>query len=311
LSVRFIVIKEMSTMFKQLFRSSLPESAVVPAPQPVPQAPKKRVTRASAPRTRRSIVSAKSSATAVPMPVAKPERPSPPPMSPAGPSGGGGFVVRTAIARAVGSLSRYCSDAVRALPVPRERIGRAGVGDVEGEVILEATDGKQATVLIVEGDLASPAIVPTQVLPTRQLTKPVHVHCVHGQWQSTEGKVAPRRTDEDASFPPIGDVLPAMAGPVVTLAVDISLLKKIADSLGTMKLALLIPLGSYRAGESYAVNRAIGVTGADQSGVKGVAAIMPVNSAPGIVEHFEAVRQQVRKAESAKTQAASSLQRSA
>lgn len=110
----------------------------------------------------------------------------------------GGFSVRTRIARATGNAGRYACDAVRALPSTKRN-----------EVILQATDGHQATCVVAPGRLTSGQLVPTAVLPSKQLPEPATVRVADGQWESTEGKRATDSPDlSEEAFPSLGDVLP-------------------------------------------------------------------------------------------------------
>lgn len=221
------------------------------------------------------------------------------------------FGIRTRLARAVGKESRYSCNTVRALP-----------SNKQDEVILQATDGKQAVCLMSSGEMAGPRLVPSDILPTRQLPRDAVIKLVDGHWQSSEGKLAGDDYGEGrGAFPAIGEVLPAVskrphhltaiqaekfrqaniAPPHVVLGVDIDLLNKQAMALGTSRLTLLVPV-PIRYNETAAdigtfVNKAVCVCPADgQDGVHGVGVVMPLTPERSI-KYYEQIRQQVTEAE--------------
>ena len=217
------------------------------------------------------------------------------------------FGIRTRLARAVGKDGRYACGAIRALPSPHRQ-----------EVVLQATDGKQAVCLLTSGELTGSRLVPSDVLPTRQLSREAVVKLVDGHWQSSEGKLA--QDTGEGNFPPIGDILPPVsrrphcltasqaqkyqqahrAMPHVVLGVDLELLNKQAMALGTPRLTLLIPIpvrgAQTRPGETF-VTKPICVCPADGQGpVNGVGVLMPLTPERSI-RYYEQLRQAVVEAE--------------
>jgi len=234
----------------------------------------------------------------------------------------GGFSVRTRIARATGNAGRYACDAVRALPSMNRN-----------EVILQATDGHQATCVLAPGRLPSGRLVPTTVLPSRQLPKPVAVRFADGQWESTEGKrVEDSHSSSDKAFTALGDVLPVV-GPCpvyetraqarrrqaktksaemgastspnekdksqsdsdghaesayVVVGIDLDILRRTANALGTGKLTLFIPVpvksANTPATQTF-VNKPIPVCPAnsdpDGGGERGIGVVMPFTPTNG------------------------------
>ena len=114
------------------------------------------------------------------------------------PPGQHSFQVKTRISKAVGKEGRYACHSVRALPSVHK-----------GEVILQATDGHQATCVITQGHLTSSRLVPASVLPSRQSNQAVAVRLIGGQWESTDGRAVEDKSG-DGSFPSMGDVLPVV-----------------------------------------------------------------------------------------------------
>jgi len=204
------------------------------------------------------------------------------------------FAVRTRLARAAGKdTSRYASSAIRALPSVNK-----------DEAVLQATDGRQAVCLVTEGRMAESRLVPSSVLPTRRLRRSATIEKVNGDWRSTEGRLA---EDEfgtgEGSFPPIADVLPAVhrrpyyetaaqaqrrreadsavESVHVVLGVDVDLLRKTADALGTSRITMFVPVPvrspAAKAGETY-VNKPVPICPADGTGsATGVAVVMPLH----------------------------------
>ena len=221
------------------------------------------------------------------------------------------FGVRTRIARASGKPGRYASDAVRVLPAP------------DGEhAILQATDGRQAVCLFGPGVMADARLVPQQVLPTRRLNDFARVQLVNGAWQSTEGKLATDSYGEgEGAFPPVGEVLPKVgktpahetaahaarrrrsadqpASEHVMLGIDLELLKKQAEALGTTKLMLMVPIPIRAQGARSAetgVNRPVPVMAATEEGVDGVGLVMPLRPGKPFAR-YEQLRQAIVDAE--------------
>lgn len=195
-----------------------------------------------------------------------------------------GFTIRSKLARAVGKDSRYASQHVLATPAAKSK-----------GVILQATDGHQAVCLHRPGYLDLSTLVPVDVLPTRLSSKDVSVEITPHGWRSSEGRISPEPDESDSSFPPVHDVLPVVnenplalnpeqAATVgdrrVVLGLNVELLRKIAESLGTPKLSLMIPVpreGS-SAGQDAAVTQAVAICPAtDEDDVEGIAVLMPLN----------------------------------
>ena len=102
------------------------------------------------------------------------------------PRGAHNFAVRTRLAKATGKDGgRYAYDSIQALPSP-----------AKDTVILEATDSRQAVCLLAPGQMAGSKLVPSGVLPTRQLPQDAVINLVDGQWQSSEGRIAEVGVDE-------------------------------------------------------------------------------------------------------------------
>lgn len=225
------------------------------------------------------------------------------------------FGVQTRIAKAAGKDARYSFGAIRALP-----------GVERDQVVLEATDGHQATCVLAPGEMHDARLVPAGVLPTRQLGEPAAVRLVDNQWQSTEGKLADDRYGTDGgSFPPIADILPAAhttpffetprhaesrrrkpnepESMHVVLGVDIDVLRKVADGLGTTKLTCLIPVPIRHPKtkpSEVSVNRPLAVCPANNEagtpGTPGIAVVMPITPGNGL-GYYAKVREVVRAAE--------------
>jgi hypothetical protein len=222
------------------------------------------------------------------------------------------MAVRTRLGRATGSpadkTTRYCLDAVRALPTP------------EG-VVLQATDGKLAACILAPGELTVPVMIPAAVLPTRQLASPADITRRGDQWQSSEGRVVDAPKD-DSPFPGVGDVLPQVPPrslsvsrsklaksreglpPHVVVALDLSLLNRVGDALGTGKLTLIVPVpvkpddptpGTSSGATS--VDKPVAICPAMKGeGVRGIAVVMPLKPDHG-PRHYEQVRRIVLDAE--------------
>ena len=225
------------------------------------------------------------------------------------PPGTHDFAVKTRIAKAVGKDGRYACGSVRALPSVHK-----------GEVILQATDGHQATCVITQGQMNSPRLVPTTVLPSRQVAKPVGVRLSDGRWEATDGRVA-GDNPPDISFPTLSDVLPQLGkhpfyetkaqaeqrkvqdpapAMAVVLGIDLDLLRKTADLLGTSKLTLFVPVPvkdmNQKPGEVF-VNKPVAVCPASRtSETNGVAVVMPLTPEHG-TSYYQKVRETVVAAE--------------
>lgn len=232
-------------------------------------------------------------------------RRSEPPVNP-GPSGGTGgsggphyFGIRTLLARAAGKDGRYKLSAIRALPSRKPNTA-----------VLQATDGQQAVCLITTGTMRSSRLVPADVLPSRRNTEPTLVDVLNGQWQSSDGKTAPDVFTPEDGYPKIADVLPKFSPrvgkPPVQLGIDVTLLNKLADALGTPKLTLFIPVidktrpdktpagGTVNGGF---VKKPVAVCPANDAGkVRGVGVFMPLQPVNG-VRFYETVRRLVAEAE--------------
>ena len=107
--------------------------------------------------------------------------------------------------------------------------------------------------------------MPAGVLPTENLQQPIGVRLIDGQWESLEGRIVPDTQDTggERQYPQIGDVLPVVSktpfyktavqadrrkrsdptpSTHVVLGIDLELLRKVVESLGTMKLTLFVPV---------------------------------------------------------------------
>lgn len=213
------------------------------------------------------------------------------------PSGLHCFAVKTRIAKSVGKDGNYKCGSVRALPSVNK-----------DEVVLEATDGHHATCLLTNGQMTTPRLVPVSVLPTKSLPRPVGVRLLDGQWESLEGRIVPDTQDAggERNYPKLGDVLPVV-GKVpfyetkiqaerrmatdptpsmhVALGIDLDLLRKAAESLGTTKLTLFVPVPvkdvNKKPSESF-VNKPVAVCPANREAEgQGVAVVMPLSPENG------------------------------
>jgi len=160
-----------------------------------------------------------------------------------------------------------------------------------------------------------PYLVGPDVLPTRERSNFTHIQLAHGAWQSSEGRLAPL-TDGATNLPQLGDVLPKVqqvldqdklqtgkgikpGQPVhVMLGINVDLLRKQAEGLGTSKLLLFIevPKGLPKDGEAVAVNKPIAVAPAVDEGVAGVGAVMPLTPSRDH-RNYEKLREAVVDAE--------------
>ena len=207
------------------------------------------------------------------------------------------FAVKTRIGRSTGGDGKFRCGSVRALPSVNK-----------DEVVLQATDGHQAACLLTNGQMTSPRLVPTGVLPTRQLPKPVGIRLLDGQWESLEGRVVLDKEGEggEQAFPKLSDVLPVVGktpfhetsvqaerrratDPTqsihVALGIDLELLRRAAESLGTMKLTLFVPVPVKDVNKKPAdvfVNKPIAVCPANKDADgQGIALVMPLSPENG------------------------------
>ena len=228
------------------------------------------------------------------------------------PSGMHCFGVRTRIAKSVGKDGTYKCGSVRALPSVNK-----------DEVVLQATDGHHATCLLTNGQMTSPRLVPANVLPTKSLQRPIGVRLIDGQWESLEGRIVPDSQDVggERNYPKIGDVLPIVGKTPfhetkvqaerrmekdstpsmhVVLGIDLELLRKAAESLGTMKLTLFIPVPvkdvNKKPAETF-VNKPVAICPAtkDTEG-QGIAVVMPLTPDNGQA-YYTKVREVVAASE--------------
>jgi len=222
------------------------------------------------------------------------------------------FAIRTRIAKAAGEDGNYRLAAIRGLP-----------STDRGNVLLQATDGRQAVCLLTAGKMAGSRLVPTSVLPGRRLSSDVEVKLVDGQWQSSEGRIAEDIEEPgDGKYPPLAEVLPgvhkrpyyetrsqaekrrkpdgSIVTPHVVLAIDLAMLTKVADGLGTSKLTLMVPVpvkGPDTPASEVFVNKPVCVCPAENHDqAQGIGVVMPLR--PERANSFyEKLRQQVVEAE--------------
>lgn len=208
------------------------------------------------------------------------------------PSGLHCFAIKTRIARSVGKDGNYKCGSLRALPSVNPN-----------EVIVQATDGHQAACLLAKGQMTTPRLVPAGVMPTKNLQQPIGIRLIDGQWESLEGRIVPDTEDvgSERNYPKIGDVLPVVSKTPyyetavqaerrkatdsnpsmhVVLGIDLELLRKAAESLGTMKLTLFVPVPvkdvNRKPGETF-VNKPVAICPAERSADnQGVAVVMPL-----------------------------------
>jgi len=189
------------------------------------------------------------------------------------------FGVRTRLAQSSGTNKRYKLGEIRVLPTRKK-----------DTVVLQATDGQQAVCLITLGTMSRVRLVPADILPSRKNTEPVVVDVLNGQWQSSDGKTISDTYADDTSYPPFADVLPKFGykdkAPPIRLGIDLVLLNKVADALGTSKLTLLLPdtdktPAPGAPGEGY-VSQPVAVCPAtDEGKVRGVGVVMPLKPVNG------------------------------
>lgn len=224
----------------------------------------------------------------------------PPPGDGAGPYH---FGVRTCLARAAGKDGRYKLSTVRALPTSKP-----------DTVVLQATDGQQAVCLIAPGSMGSARLVPTEVFPKRQGAKGATVDLGDGHWRSSDGKTAPDVHRDESVYPPIMDVLPKFGerdkAPPVQLGIDLTVLNKVSDALGTSKLTLFIPHasktpppapgspGDPSTADGGFIKKPIAVCPAtDEGKVRGIGVLVPLQPVNGVGFYMK-VRRLVADAES-------------
>lgn len=212
------------------------------------------------------------------------ERKSPAQPPPARPKVNTRFKIGTLIHQCLGKGSpTRALDCIRVLPA-RQR----------DKVILQATDGSQAVCLIAPGSATSIQLVPAGVLPKAKPDLPTDIARTTEGWRSSHGREAP--PCERTAFPPIGSVLPDLEGkPHVTLTLDTALLHKLAASLGTSQLHLMIP--APQRGRS-AVDKAVAVCPASADAAEGIGVLMPLHDPERPANRYHALRQDVLAAES-------------
>ena len=129
------------------------------------------------------------------------------------------------------------------------------------------------------------------------------------QWRSSDGKSAADRYQGETSFPPVLDALPNLStessSSRIRLGLDLTLLNKIADSLGTHKLTLFVPVprkavrvnpGASPGDEPF-INKPIAVCPAtDEAQASGIGVVMPLQPQNGS-EYFMKIRKRVTEAE--------------
>jgi hypothetical protein len=203
------------------------------------------------------------------------------------------FGIRTRLARAAGEDGRYKLATIRALPSTKK-----------DTVVLQATDGKQAVCVLAPGEMSRPRLVPAEVLPRRKSSKGSSVELVGDKWRSSEGPSVPDEYGDQFCYPPIAEVLPKFSvrgkAPPVQLGIDLALLSKVAESLGTSKLTLFVPVpvkpGGDRTGDSF-VKKPIAICPAtDEGKVRGIGVVMPLQPVNGVPFYMK-VRRLVAAAE--------------
>ena len=220
--------------------------------------------------------------------------------------------VRTPIGRACGGApTRYALDHVRALKA-------------KDGVVLQATDGHQAICQIATGSVRNTRLLPPQVLPRRQNRSEVTIRRGREGWVSSEGRLA--EADPEAAkrpYPPVAETLPPVAprpahetpaqvdqrtrkgGPAnvhITLGLDVDLLKKTAEALGSTKLALLVPIPvrqDRQPLDQVCVDKPLGVCPVEgEEPADGLGVLMPVK-VEGIPTRYEKLRRRFVEAEQA------------
>jgi len=210
------------------------------------------------------------------------------------------FGIRTRLAKSVGIDKRYRLNAIRVLPSSKK-----------DTVVLQATDGKQAVCLLTLGKMSSPRLVPSAVLPTRKDAKGTMVDLADDQWRSSDGKSVPDDYAGESCYPQLSDVLPKISTQArssqVRLGIDLDVLSKVAESLGTSKLTLFVPVPRKPTGESTAelfVSKAVAVCPAtDESDVRGIGVVMPLQPSNGVLYYMKARKAVVDAEEHSKSKA--------
>jgi hypothetical protein len=225
-----------------------------------------------------------------PGPARKPEKEAPAKLPIGGPKF---FEVRTRLAKSVGIDKRYKLNAIRVLPTKKK-----------DTVVLQVSDGIHAVCVMTRGKMSSPRLVPSEVLPTRKSNDDIMVALAGDEWRSSDGKTAVDMYDGESCYPPVSDVLPRISNQGkpshVKLGIDLSVLSKVAESLGTSKLTLFVPIprkpvGNER-GELF-VTKPVAVCPAnDEHKVRGVGVLMPLQPVNGTSYYMKA-RQVVADAE--------------
>ena len=207
--------------------------------------------------------------------------------------------IPTMIKRATGTSERYALSSVRALPL-RYRGGRRSTSDpaFRHNVVLQASDGHQAVCVLTEGAIEQPTLIPGEVLPTRHGDCAGGVAMDSGGWRSRDGKESPA-LDPDAEFPAISSVLPEAGPGTVAVAINVDRLRRVAASLGTDNVTLIVPPAKTKPAQPKAqatVTEPIGICPAGKDDTDGVAVMMPVVSDRSIA-YYKRVRDAVVKAE--------------
>lgn len=221
-------------------------------------------------------------------PLPRPRKPRKPKLTPS--PRGDGFTVTSRLTEATGNHGHHALDYVQALPGPRSNT-----------VVLQASDGHQAVCLVTPGELDQAAFLPRRLLRNMKTTEDLEVRRTPDGWSSSNGQSA--KPSDPQRFPDIAEALPQFssrrdADDHLSLSVDVSLLVKITEALGTSKLNLLVPKPD--AGEA-TVSKAIAVcpaTKPEGRSPHGVAVLMPCTADQG-VKYYRKVRRDVAAAEKA------------
>lgn len=201
---------------------------------------------------------------------------------------GDGFTLTSALATATGESGSYALDQIRVLPGPKS-----------GKVVLQASDGHQAVCLVAPGTIDQAATLPRLLVKNFRTAEPLQVRRDPKGWTSSNGQTVPAAACEH--FPRVAEALPKFSvrregDDHFALGLDVSLLTKISDGLGTSKIALLIPKPD--AGES-TLTKPIAVcpaTKPTKDAPHGVAVIMPYKPEQG-VKYYRRVRRDIVAAE--------------
>lgn len=205
---------------------------------------------------------------------------------------GDGFTVSTRIDAATGKRSHHSIDTVRVLPGPKA-----------DTVVLQATDGHQAACVVTAGEVDQVAHLPRRLLRNTKTTEPLEVTRTRDGWASSNGQEA--KPVPDVRFPRIAEVLPPFsprtkANDHVSLALDVTLLVKLTEALGTSKLTLLIPQpgpDEKHITKAVAVCPATKASGVTSGAGGGIGVVMPLTPEQS-VSYYRRVRRDVLAAES-------------